>query len=176
MTKANDALLDEMRWIHQRKQEAKRFDVQLRLATRRARARRVAIARTARTRSLFAKLGESARRCTCYDFDCWEPLWQMDAVLAMDLRARGFHFYDCVLAPYNPARGILWNIKKPFREVEPRGTLILANPNGMAEEYDEKHEADSTISSLEHGESGSESGNEASDRDAANEDANVQGV
>ena len=62
----------------------------------------------------------------------------MDAVLAMDLRARGFHFYDCVLAPYNSARGILWNIKKPFREVEPRGTLILANPNGMVEEYDEK--------------------------------------
>ena len=100
----------------------------------------------------------------------------MDAVLAMDLRARGFHFYDCVLAPYNPARGILWNIKNPFYKVEPRGTLILANPNGMAEEYDEKHEADSTISSLEHGESGSESGNEASDRDTASEDANVQGV
>jgi hypothetical protein len=100
LSKANSALLDEMRWVHRREQEAKQLDThQRRLPTRRQLARCQALKRASRMRMLLQKLGQSTKRCTCHDFDCWAPLWKIDAALASDLRAGGFHFYDCALAP-----------------------------------------------------------------------------
>ena len=105
LSKANAALLDEMHWVHRREQEANQMDRRKRrLLTRRQQAHCAALARAARLRSLLRQLGHSTKRCTCHDFDCWAPLWKIDASLALDLRARGFHFYDCALAPYDCQR------------------------------------------------------------------------
>ena len=134
LSKENFALLEEMRWMHQREQEAKHLNTQQRRrATRRARQRMVAIARVGRIKSLLGKLRQSKMRCTCYDFDCWAPLWEMDAALALDLRARGFHFCDCVLAPWSSGRG-------PLSEVDPRGPLKFVNAHSLAAEHDEEYE------------------------------------
>jgi hypothetical protein len=111
LSKADLALLEEMRWVYQREQEAQQIDAQQRrLIGRRKEKRRMAHARATRLRSLLRDLGASARRCTCRDFDCWAPLWKIDAALASDLRAQGFHFYDCVIAPFDRVRGNRWDI------------------------------------------------------------------
>ena len=75
LSKANSALLDEFRWEHHRRQDAKQLDThQHRLTGRRRQARRQALARASRMRILLRMLGQSRRRCTCRDFDCWAPL------------------------------------------------------------------------------------------------------
>ena len=128
LSKANAALLDEMHWVHRREQEANQMDRRKRrLLTRRQQAHCAALARAARLRSLLRQLGHSTKRCTCHDFDCWAPLWKIDASLALDLRARGFHFYDCALAPYDCQRGRVWDIKRPMHHPQPRPPLLLSN-------------------------------------------------
>lgn len=138
LSKADLALLEEMRWVHQREQEAEHLDAQQRrLISIREEKRRMAHARAARLRSLLRDLGASARRCTCHDFDCWAPLWKIDAALALDLRAEGFHFYDCALAPYDRVRGDRWDIKRPGEDPAQRCTLELANETVLANDtYD----------------------------------------
>ena len=119
LSKAQSAQLDEMHWMHRREQGVKQSEAQKRRSIRRReQARRKAVARAVRLRMLLRKLGPSKQRCTCHDFDCWAPLWKINAALAFDLRARGFHFYDCVLAQHSfdavhPKRGRLWDIKEP---------------------------------------------------------------
>ena len=153
LSKANQALLDEMHWMHRREQEAERLDThQRRLLTRRKQARREALARVFRMRLLLGKLGRSKQRCTCHDFDCWAPMWKIDAALALKLRAGGFHFYDCVLAPYDCHRGRVWDIRRPQDHPLPTQTLISgassAEQEGHADE-DEESDQDSETSSGE---------------------------
>ena len=52
LSKVNDTSLNKLRSMHQREPEAKHFDNQHRLATKRERARKVAIQRVARIKTL----------------------------------------------------------------------------------------------------------------------------
>jgi hypothetical protein len=168
LSKAQSAQLDEMHWMHRREQEVKQSETQKRRSIRRReQARRKAVARAVRLRMLLRKLGPSKQRCTCHDFDCWAPLWKINAALAFDLRARGFHFYDCVLAQHSfdavhPKRGRLWDIKEPrfypcgsrtakWREVESGDEADTSeqDPGTCRDEVESSDAADTSEESME---------------------------
>ncbi len=168
LSKAQSAQLDEMHWMHRREQGVKQSEAQKRRSIRRReQARRKAVARAVRLRMLLRKLGPSKQRCTCHDFDCWAPLWKINAALAFDLRARGFHFYDCVLAQHSfdavhRKRGRLWDIKEPrfypcgsrtakWREVESGDEADTSeqDPGTCRDEVESSDAADTSEESME---------------------------
>ena len=156
--------------MRHREQEAKQLDTQKhRLFSRRQQARRNALARATRIRTLLRKLGQSTKRCTCHDFDCWAPLWKIDAALALELCASGFHFYDCVLAPYDCQRGRVWDIKRPRDHPFPRPPLILSSAAVLgASSAEQEVETDEDEASEQESET-------CSDEEADEEDGSEQG-
>ena len=143
LSKADEALLEEMRWMHRRGCEAERLSQQRRLVRKREQARVVALARARRIRSLLAKLQASMQHCTCHDFDCWVPLWKMIAALAMELRGLGCHFYDCALAPHSAeGRRRLWRFdarpRLQLAGAAVEATTAFARAHDRAEEGEEE--------------------------------------
>ena len=98
-SKADEAELEEMRWMHVRACQVAAAEKKAWRAARRTQQRRMRdIARQARMHLLLNKMSESTCRCNCHDFDFWATLWKYDAAMALGLRRAGLHFEVCRLA------------------------------------------------------------------------------
>ena len=94
LSKAAEAEIDEMHWMHLRELEAAALEAK---TTAQETRRQAARARKERLRALLALLRTSGLRCDCHDFAHWYGLWRCDPQLSTRLRLAGHHFRHCRL-------------------------------------------------------------------------------
>jgi hypothetical protein len=104
LSRAAEAEIDEMHWMHLRELEAKALEDK---AAAQEAWRQAARARKERLRTLLALLRTSQLRCDCHDFAHWYALWRCNPQLSTRLRLAGHHFRHCRLVrdAYQPAFG-----------------------------------------------------------------------